>query len=223
MKVNGVIFDMDGTLIESLTFWKYFFKRVGVTYLNDEHFTPTETVNKNMRTMSFAPAMEYFCKVCNIPTTAKEFVQFAKNELSSYYLNVATVKEGAFELLDYLKNKKIKMCLASATGLDEIMVVMKHHKLSSYFDLIMSCQEVGAGKEKPDVYYLAAKRLGENVANLVVVEDSFVALETANTAGFKTIGVFDENNFCQDRLKAASNVIYIEKGENLTKIIKEIE
>ena len=167
--------------------------------------------------------MEYFCNECNLPTTAKEFVQFAKNELSSYYLNVATVKDGAFELLDFLKSKNIKTCLASATGLDEIMVVMKHHKLASYFDLVMSCQEVGVGKEKPDVYYLAAKRLGEAVSDLVVVEDSFVALETAKAAGFKTIGVFDENNFCQDRLKAASNVIYIEKDEDLTKIINEVE
>lgn len=223
MKVKGVIFDMDGTLIESLTFWNYFYKKVGKIYLDNEGFMPSLEVNKNMRTMSFNLAMEYFVNACNLKATATEFIEFAKNELASFYKEVATVKKGAIELLDFLKEKGVKICLASATGLEEIKKVLAYHNLTSYFDSILSCAEVGVGKEKPDIYYLAARNLGFKPCELMVVEDSAVALETAKNAEFLTAGVYDENNFNHDRLKEASNVLYIDKDEDLTKIIKEIE
>jgi hypothetical protein len=97
--------------------------------------------------------MEYFVNACNLKATATEFIEFAKNELASFYKEVATVKKGAIELLDFLKEKGVKICLASATGLEEIKKVLAYHNLTSYFDSILSCAEVGVGKEKPDMVF----------------------------------------------------------------------
>ena len=78
----------------------------------------------------------------------------------------------------------------------------------------MSCADIGAGKDKPDIYIAAKNALGLTAEDICVFEDSYVALETAKNAGFKTVGIFDKNNYGQDRLKAAS-LIYIKEGEPL--------
>ena len=87
--------------------------------------------------------------------------------------------------------------------------------LAHYFETTMSCADIGAGKDKPDIYIAAKKALGFEADDICVFEDSYVALETAKNAGFKTIGIFDKNNYGQDRLEAAS-LIYIKEGEPLS-------
>jgi beta-phosphoglucomutase-like phosphatase (HAD superfamily) len=86
---------------------------------------------------------------------------------------------------------------------------------------MLSCVDLGVGKDRPDIYLESAKRLGLEVGEICVFEDSYVALETAKAAGFQTVGIFDENNFRQDRLEAASD-IYIAKGADIGDLIPMI-
>ncbi|MBQ9115919.1 MAG: HAD-IA family hydrolase, partial [Clostridia bacterium] len=71
------------------------------------------------------------------------------------------------------------------------------------------------GKDKPDIYIAAQKALGLNTEDICVFEDSYVALETAKKAGFKTVGIYDKYNYGQDKLEAAS-VIYVNEGKPLS-------
>ena len=221
LKVKGVIFDMDGTLIDSLGFWGYLWSRMGQRYFSDPTFLPSDSFDKQVRTMLFKDAMLAFRDKYGIEERWEDVLAFAESGLAEFYREVAKVKRGAFELLDHLLNRGIKVCIASATELKWIPDALQSTGLKSYFPIVLSCSEIGVGKDKPDIYYLASEKLGLYPSDIAVVEDSYLALETARASGFRTVGVFDKHNYSQDRLCAASD-IYLSEGESLADLIGEI-
>lgn len=222
MKISGAIFDMDGTLVDSLFYWKYFWNEVGRRFLGEENFTPEEAVDKKIRTQIFTDAIEEIVKKYDFSGKEEQFREFALGSITEFYRTQSKIKKGAVELLDYLKKGGAKICLASATGKENVLFALRHHDLEKYFDLVLSCAEIGVGKDKPDIYLLAAKTLGCETTDSCVVEDSFVAIETAKKAGFKTVGVYDKYNYEHDRLKASSD-IYIDENGSLTDLIPQIK
>ena len=221
MKIKGAIFDMDGTVIDSLMFWDYLWRRIGEKYMGNSDFKPSEEVDKRLRTMIYTDAMAYFKDFYKIQGDTDEFIRFASSGIFDFYKNVATVKHGATELLSSLKNKNIKLCLASATAMSEIIYALECHGLSKYFDFVFSCADIGVGKDKPDIYIKALGAMDLEAKDVCVFEDSFVALETAKNVGFQTVGVYDRYNFGQDRLQKASD-IYLGEDHSLTALIPMI-
>ena len=221
MKIKGAIFDMDGTIVDSLMFWDYLWERIGREYMNDSAFRPCDEVNKNVRTMIYSDAMEYFRNYYKLPVSCDEFFAFASSGVHDFYRNVSKIKGNAEKFLSYLKGQNIKLCLASATAMPEIKLALEHHRMAEYFDIILSCVDIGVGKDKPDIYLKAKDLMGIPAEDICVFEDSYVALETAKNAGFKTVGIFDRYNFEQTRLKAASD-IYLPEGQTLDGLIEKI-
>ena len=218
MKIRGAIFDMDGTTVDSLMFWDYLWKKIGEKYFSDPSFRPSDEVNTNIRTMIYVDAMTYFKEYYKIQGRTEDFVAFAASGLSDFYKTVAKVKAGAPELLSYLKEQGITLCLASATAMAEIKCALEHHGLLKYFDFVLSCADIGVGKERPDIYIQAKELMGLSEDEICVFEDSYVALETAKRAGFKTVGVYDKYSPEQNRLAAASDV-YLSEGQTLATYI----
>lgn len=218
MKIKGAIFDMDGTLIDSLSFWNHFWKNIGKRYMNDPDFQACETVDKAIRTMVYADAMIYVKEYYNIAAGNAEFLHFAESELLDFYRDVATVKDGAIALLEHLKQMGIPICLASATAMKGLRFVLDCHGLTKYFDTVLSCADIGVGKDKPDIYLMALDAMSLSASEVCVFEDSYVALETAKAAGFQTVGIYDRCNFEQERLRNASD-IYLDKTQPLSALI----
>ena len=108
MNIKGAIFDMDGTLIDSLMYWDNLYKRIGEKYFNDESFYPSPEIDKTIRPMIYADAMSRLRECYAIPAEPDEFLSFCENGVSEFYRNVATLKNGAKELLEILKKKNIK-------------------------------------------------------------------------------------------------------------------
>ena len=220
LNIKGAIFDMDGTLVDSLTFWEEFWPKAGKKFLGIDNFTVGEEADKAVRTMFAAQAMPYVNQLFHFCKTDKEFFDYFISEIREFYGKVKT-KPGAIELLDHLSALGVKMCVASATDLENLNYAIEICGLSSYFETTMSCADIGAGKDKPDIYIAAKNALGLTAEDICVFEDSYVALETAKNAGFKTVGIFDKNNYGQDRLEAAS-LIYIKEGEPLSTVNEAI-
>ena len=216
MKIRGAIFDMDGTLIDSLSFWGYYFKRLGTKYLGNPDFRPSREVELKTRTMLLNDAVAYVREACGLPMETAEILEFTDNAVAEFYKTVATVKAGARELLARLRAEGIAIVLASATSTPLIRTALTHHELIGEFDAILSCVDVGAGKDKPDVYLTAARGMGLDPADICVFEDSLVALRTARAAGFHTVGIFDRHTPCQDEIREASDLAYVAEGEALT-------
>ena len=212
---------MDGTLINSLTFWNVYWKKIGERFFGTPDFKPEESVDCAVRTKFFREAQAYIKNFYHLDISDEELAEFSAQGVLDFYRTEVTVKEGVFELLEHLKKEGIKLCIASATEKNMVMFALSHLGLAPYFDTVFSCADIGKSKDVPDIYLLARDALGEKESDLCVFEDSFVAIETARKAGFLTVGIYDENNFNQERL-AASSDFYIGQGRSLAELVDKI-
>ena len=218
MEIKGAIFDMDGTLVDSLGFWDHIWRRLGEVFLSDPTFRPDPITEKGVRTVTLYEASALIHKNSKIGKSIDEVFRIVDSELYAYYERVVELKPGARELLDSLLERGVKMCVASASAPHLLDVIMNKHDMKKYFLRIVSCNEVGKGKEHPDVFVKAHEYLGTPKDSTWIFEDSIVALETAVGAGYNTVGVYDKFNFSLDRVREISTV-YIGEGESLVKAL----
>lgn len=218
MNVKAVIFDMDGTLVDSLFFWDYLWCEIGKRYMADECFKPCPEVDKNVRTMIYSEAMNYVKEYYQIDTRGENFVAYCIDEIERFYATRAKIKDGAIALLDYLKSKGLPLVLASGSEMKHILIALNATGLLGYFDKIFSCNDIGYGKDKPNIYIEALRYLKMDASCVAVVEDSCVALESAASLGVHPIGVYDKHNFGHERFAAISEA-YIDEGDNLASLI----
>lgn len=222
MNIKAAIFDMDGTLVDSLFFWEPFWRDLGARFLGKENYVPPKELDQGIRTMTFTEAMAYIREPLGITASAEELVAFGTENLADFYRTQVGPKAGVLAFLDHLKARGVRMCVASATDKKYLPIALEACGLSSYFETVLSCSELGVGKDQPDIYLKAMELLGTAPADTCIFEDSFVALETAKRIGCHTVGVFDKNNYGQERLRAASE-IYLGEGEGFDTLIPRVK
>ncbi|MFR1948731.1 MAG: HAD-IA family hydrolase [Roseburia hominis] len=110
------------------------------------------------------------------------------------YRDEVLPKPGVAAYLESLKKQGIPMAVATATNRPMVEAALARTGLASYFKQIFTCTEIGAGKERPDIYLAAAKALGTHPADTWVFEDALYAIKTAKAAGFYTVGFYDETS-----------------------------
>lgn len=219
MKIKAAIFDMDGTLIDSLMIWDVLWSTFGEKFLGDPTFAPTAEDDKKVRTLTLKDAMNLIHTNYNIGASGNELLEIANSTMIDFYSTRVELKSGVKDFLEYLNNSGVKMCIASATAPELISVAMKHCDIEKYFLKVFSCGAIGKGKDEPDVFLLAKEFLGEKAEDIWVFEDSLVAIETASKTGMNTVGIYDRYNYGQERIKEITKA-YIAKGETLLKLIK---
>lgn len=219
MIFRRAIFDMDGTLVDSLGIWEILWMKMGSAYLNDGSFRPTDADDKLFRTMLLKDVMALIHKNYHIGKSGEELLNFANEVLAWFYREEVCLKPGVREFLDYLQAQRIKMCIATATEKKLVALVIEHCDLYKYFSAVISCADVGKGKEAPEVFLEACARMETSIEDTCVFEDSLLAIQTSKAAGFKTVGIFDKNNYGQAQLKKTADV-YIDEGETLERLIR---
>ncbi len=222
MRIKGAIFDMDGTLIDSIKFWGFLLDSIEKNYIVGKKFAPSKEIAEMAQHMIYINAVKYIREHYDIHCPEDEFIRFCVDGIPEFYRTTATLKEGAKEILAALKAKGIKLCLASATAMEYIKIATEHHGLAEYFENFFSCADIGVGKDKPDIYLLALSSMGFKADEVCIFEDSCIAIETAKSIGCHTVGVYDENNSDQERLIASSE-IYLSKGESLSSLSEKID
>ncbi|MBQ2746581.1 MAG: HAD family hydrolase [Clostridia bacterium] len=217
MEIKSAIFDMDGTLVDSLMVWDVLWQKFGDKYLGGRPFVPTPEDDKAIRTLPLKNAMELVHTNYNIGKSGQELLDEANEMMVDFYSNTVQLKSGVKEFLENLYNKGVKMCIASATAPSLVKIAMDHCELNKYFPKVFSCGDLGLGKDKPDIYLLAQQYLGTEISETWVFEDSFVAIKTAHDIGMNTVGIYDKFNPYQEEIKKIANH-YIADGETLLKL-----
>ena len=218
MKIKRAIFDMDGTLINSLIVWKDIWSAIADKYLDGEAGFPGEEIDRKLRTMTLLEGMEMLHETRGIGKDGSELWDFCNELIEDFYRNRVEMKPGAMEFLKYLHDNNVKMCIASASALDIVEIAVERCGLEKYIPKLLSSCDFGCGKDKPDVYLAALEYLGTAVEETCVFEDSLVALKTAKGIGMPVVGIYDAYNFGHEEMKEISNY-YIDDGEGLDKLI----
>ncbi len=189
MQIRGAIFDMDGTLTDSMQVWS----TIGSDFIKSLGMVPADDIDRRFTSMSSYEAVEFMKREYNIPGSQEEIAEQINLIVEKSYLEKVPLKEGTLDFLRYLDEKNIPMCVATAT--DEYLAEASLTRLGirKYFKGILTSRSVGVGKTEPKIFLEAARLLGTEPSETAVFEDSVVAIRTANAAGFITAAVADES------------------------------
>ena len=184
---KGVIFDLDGTLLDSMRVWE----NVDRDFLREQNRVYEPDVSQAVKKMTVKTSAEYFKKRFELELTCEEIIDRIEEMVSEKYRYSIPLKAGAYETVKRLYEKGVKMCVATATYNSLADAALKRLKIYDMLEFVLTCQDVGAGKDDPIVFVKAAERLGTGIAETLVVEDSLHCIETAKKAGFFTAAVYD--------------------------------
>lgn len=217
LTIQAAIFDMDGTLVDSLMLWDVLTEAYEKAYPDKIGTVISEEDNRLMRVLPLPESMAMLHEHYGLGESAEELLKLTQAVFLDFYSNRVQLKDGVREFLDALRNRGVKMCIASATPLPLVMASLDHCGIRDYFVDVLSCGEIGKGKDVPDIYLLAKERLG-NLPDTWIFEDAFVAVSTAVGAGFPTVAIYDRYNLYQDKIQAMADY-YVAPGETLLKLL----
>ena len=187
MDKKFAIFDMDGTLIDSMIFWK----NLASEYLSSKGVKQIpEDILERIKPMTMSESATLFQQEFGLSGDPEAEMNAMMDE---HYRNDIPLKSGVREYLQMLHNKGVRMCVASATAEHLIESCLIRLGVRNYFEFLLSCESVGAGKSSPLVYRESARRLNAAPAEIVVYEDALYAVQTAKDAGFYVVAVYDDS------------------------------
>lgn len=195
--IEAVIFDLDGTIVDSMGVWR----RVDQEYLGRRGIPLPKNLNKELESMEFLETVRYFQKRFSLPDTQEEIIGEWMDLALDQYLHKVSMKPGLREFLEYLKEQKIPAGIASSNHEDLVRAALKGHDLESFFSVIVTCSEVERAKPEPDVYLEAARRLKTPAEKCMVFEDIPVGIRAGRSAGMRTCAVWDDYSWDQDEQK----------------------
>ena len=213
--IKGAIFDLDGTLLDSMFIWD----TIGEEYLRSLGKEPHEDLKETFMTLTLEEAAEYYREHYGVTLSVKEIVDGVNAMVEQTYRTKVTLKPGIAEYLAWLKENGVRMCVATVTDRYLVEETLERLGVRHYFSEIFTCAEVGFGKDKPVIYQKALEHLGTEKSDTYVFEDMPFALNTAKTDGFPTVGVYDRHEVHQDELKGLADYYIFDFTDPILKII----
>lgn len=203
--IKGAIFDLDGTLLDSMGMWD----TIGEDYLLSLGLKPQEGLKQAFKTFTLEQSARYCREHYGVALSVEEIVDGINHMAADHYIKTIPLKPGVEEFLSKLKAHGVRMCVATVTDRQLAEAALERLGIRGYFSEIFTAALVGHGKDEPDIYRAAQQHLGTEKSETVVFEDAFYALQTAKADGFVTAAVFDAYEENPAGLKAAADY-YIE-------------
>lgn len=203
---QAAVFDFDGTIIDSMNMWS----EIDVEYLSRYGHEPGPFLHDEIEGMSPGEMAVYFRENYGIPRTDEEMIQDWVEMSVTKYLYELRLKPHVCEFLSFLRDRGLKIGVATSTAMDIIVPCFEKRGIARFFDTIVTTGECGKGKPAPDVYLRAAERLGVSPSECLAFEDLPAGILAAKAAGFYTIAVDDSfsRNKEAEKRKMADLFIY---------------
>ncbi len=214
---KAVIFDLDGTLVDSMWMWK----AIDVEFLARYGYECPEDLQKAIEGMSFSETAAYFKERFQIPDSLEE-IKAAWTEMSiEKYRSQVPLKPGVKDFLDRTAHLGMKAGIATSNGRAMVDAVLDSLGIRRYFQVVATACEVAAGKPAPDIYLNVAGRLGVRPEECLVFEDIPAGIQAGKSAGMTVFAVEDEFSRHMRREKAALADYYINDYYEMLDYLKE--
>lgn len=202
MRLRGAVFDIDGTLLDSMPIWD----TIGEAYLRSIGGAPRENLREVFQSMSLYQAACYYRSAYGVTLSTEEIMAGVNAMLERYYQQEAPLKPGAAALLGRLDQAGVRLCVATATDGHLVEAALSRQGVLSCFQEIFTCAQVGHGKDQPHIFEAALRCLGTERGETLVFEDALYAIRTAKGAGFPVAAVYDAHEKEQHAVQALADL-----------------
>jgi len=185
--MKAYIFDLDGTLLDSMGVWL----DINVVFLANRGIVAPADYARKISAMTFSESAAYTIERFNLPDTTESLVQEWYDMAALAYGNTVQMKPHAKEYLAELRKRGAKIAIATSSVPELYEPALHKHGIYDWFDVICDASEVGCGKSRPDIFILAAKKLGIPPEDCIVFEDILAAVKSAKSIGMTVYGVYD--------------------------------
>ncbi|MDE6293396.1 MAG: HAD family phosphatase, partial [Clostridiales bacterium] len=186
-KIKGAIFDLDGTLLDSMWIWADIDKR----FLSKRGIEVPSDYMAMVGAMSYRQAAEYTIARFGLSEMPEDLMNEWSEMAVGAYATELKLKPKIKNILTKLISRGIKMAVCTSATPEMCLPALKNNGVEDLFDAVVTTWEIGKGKEFPDVYLAAAERLKLSPESCAVFEDTLRAVKTAKAAGFYVVGVHD--------------------------------
>ena len=209
--IKAVLFDLDGTLVESMSMWG----DIDVDYLKKFHIPVPEGLQKAIEGLSMYQTAVYFKENFAIEDSLENIMDEWNRMAYKKYTTEIPLKPGVRAFLDVLKSKNIPCGIATSNSRILTEAILKSHQVENYFSVMVTGDEITNGKPNPEVYLEAAKKLDIAPEHCLVFEDIPFGIMAGKRAGMTVCAVEDDYsmNDMEEKIRLAD--FYIKSYEEL--------
>lgn len=213
---NAVIFDMDGTLIDSTSIWH----EIDKAFFNKRNMKLPSDYAQHIVHLGLTQAAIYTKETYHLEESIEDIMKEWHDMSIDMYKYHVPLKEGALELLKLLKKNNIKMAIATANDEPLYRPCIERLGIGSYFDAIADVNTAKEGKQSAKIYLDLANKLGFKPQNTLVLEDMPTCVKTAFKSGFLTVAVYDQASKEYDDEKKDNSLLFINDFNELLEKLK---
>lgn len=186
---KGILFDLDGTLLDTLSIWD----GVAQQFLKEQHLDIPEHLEDTIKDLSFAQSAQYFITYGNLTMSVQEVTSAFDRIVMERYAKAAC-KANALMFVQACHKAGIAMGVVTATSYALSEKALRYTGLWPYMQFVLTCESIGKGKDEADIYIQGAQLLHQNIEDILVFEDALYCIKTAAQAGFDVIGMEDTHH-----------------------------
>ncbi len=204
--VEAIIFDLDGTLIDSMWIWK----QIDIDFLEKRGISLPSDLQKDIEGMSFTETAKYFINRFDL-VDSLESIHTEWNEMAKqFYKSQIKLKDKVMALIEYASANHIKLGIGTSNSKELLNEVVMAQGIRHYFESMRTSCEVDKGKPSPDIFLKVAEDLGVSPSRCLVFEDTHAGVIAAKRAGMRVIAIYDAlSEPYHDAIKAdADHFIY---------------
>ena len=188
-KFKGIIFDLDGTLVETNGVWS----QIDIDFLGKRGFAVPDDYGKVVSAMDFRQAAIYTKELFDLPESIEEIGNEWRDMAIWHYTNDIAQVAGAADFVGHLHKSGVRLALATASSKELYEPVLARHGMLDCFDFFATTEHVRRGKGFPDIYLYAAENLGVKPSECAVFEDIIEAVCGAKMGGFTVCARLNEH------------------------------
>ena len=189
MKISAYLFDFDGTLVDSMPSFISTMLRI----LDENNIEYENDIVKTITPLGYLGTAKHF-KTLGITKTETELVKIMNEYIIDEYKYNIHAKENVIYVLKKLKEKGASLNVLTASPHNALDPCLKRLGIYDIFDNVWSCDDFCTTKANPEIYKMAAEKIGYSVDEILFLDDNYKADKTAKTAGMKVCGVFDKSS-----------------------------